>query len=60
MYALDVDLGDDSDDQDPVVHQGDVITDLQVLVAVEGKLVDDRAPVDDRVELDRNLGLQHQ
>lgn len=50
-----VDLCEDGHERYPVVHQRDMIADLQVLVAVERELMDDRAPIDDRVELDGDL-----
>mgnify|MGYP000849196992 CR=1 FL=1 len=36
----------------------DVVAHLEVLVAIECELMDDGAPIDDRVELDRDLGSQ--
>ena len=58
QIAVRVDLGHDGDDRDTVVDERDVVAHLEVLVAIECELMDDGAPIDDRVELDRDLGSQ--
>ena len=58
QVAVGIDLGEDSHDRDAVVDERDMVAHLEVLVAIECELMHDCAPIDDRVELDRDLGSQ--
>src|SRR5687767_10232301 len=58
--AVGVGGGHDGHERHAVADEGDVVTDLEVLVTVEGEFVYHGATVDDGVELDGDLGLQHE
>lgn len=59
QVAVAVDLGHDGHDRHAVVYERNVVTHPEFLVAVECALMDHRPPINDRVELDWNVGPQY-